>query len=58
LLVLEGKSAGERKYRTEMFIAFEKSTLKATVAVYWTGIGFGSSPFGEDNSIVAQSECE
>jgi hypothetical protein len=58
LLVLEGGPTGNPDYRTEMFFAFEDSTLKSTVAVYWTGIGFAPSPFGENNSLIAQSACD
>jgi hypothetical protein len=57
LLVLEGGPKGNADYRTEMFFAFDGSTVKSAVAVYWTGMGFSPSPFGEENSRPAKPAC-
>ncbi|MFD4565940.1 hypothetical protein ACFVXW_26475 [Streptomyces sp. NPDC058251] len=57
VLKVEGKTASGQRYVSQVFVTAATGTPQASVGVYWSGLGLGDSPFGENKTAVPQSEC-
>ncbi|WP_330309893.1 MULTISPECIES: hypothetical protein [unclassified Streptomyces] len=57
VLKVEGKTASGQRYVSQVFVTAATGTPQASVGVYWSGLGLGDSPFGENKTVVPQSEC-
>jgi len=57
VLKVVGQTASGQRYVSKVFVTAATGTPKASVGVYWSGLGLGDSPFGENKTVVPQSEC-
>lgn len=57
VLELEGLTAGGQRYVSEFFVTVADGNPRASVGVYWTGLGLAESPLGDGNTVLPTSEC-
>lgn len=57
VLELEGLTAGGQRYVSEFFVTAADGNPRASVGVYWTGLGLAESPLGDNNTVLPKSEC-
>jgi hypothetical protein len=57
VLEIEGRTAGGQRYVSEFFVTAADGKPRASVGVYWTGLGLAESPLGDDNTVLPKTEC-
>ncbi|MFI6939722.1 hypothetical protein ACIBI4_10645 [Streptomyces sp. NPDC050418] len=57
VLLLKGRTAGGSSYVSEFFVTGAEGRPMASVGVYWSGLGLGGSPLGDDVTVIPRPEC-
>ncbi|GHB12118.1 hypothetical protein GCM10010392_44760 [Streptomyces clavifer] len=57
VLAVEGKTAGGQRYVSEFFVTAPNGIPRASIGIYWTGIGFGDRSTDKWRTVLPQSEC-
>ncbi|WP_406395206.1 hypothetical protein [Streptomyces sp. NBC_00887] len=57
VLAVEGRTAGGQRYVSHFFVTAPNGTPRASIGIYWTGIGLGDRPSGKWRTVLPQSEC-
>lgn len=57
VLALEGRTNGGQRYLSHFFVTAPEGTPRASLGIYWTGLGLGDRPFGKWRTVLPKSEC-
>ncbi len=56
VIEVEGHTRGGQRYVSQVFVTAPSGRPQSSIGVYWAGVGLGSSPLTERNT-VPQNEC-
>lgn len=57
VLAVEGQTDGGQQYVSHFFVTAPQGIPRASIGIYWTGIGLGDHPFDKWRTVLPRSEC-